>query len=144
MSSTGFDIKQEAAAAAVEDEGTLVHVEDRTGKPYFFTDAQGNEKPVTITVAGSNSRRYRRAEDAIRKRPLKPRKFNQEQIHEEAMEKAIACTVTWEGIYIDGTPVDPSRHNVGMLYKACPWVLNQVNAAIHDPELFTGSGSQQQ
>jgi hypothetical protein len=142
--SDGFDIQQQASSAQKEDDGTVVHVNGLDDKPMFYTAPDGAERPVTITVAGTLSRRYRRVESEIRKRPIKVKKLTGEVFHEDAVEKAVACTIAWEGFTFDGTPVDATRVNVLRLYQACPWVMEQVTDAMQDHTRFFGSASPQQ
>jgi hypothetical protein len=127
-----FDIQAERAATAVEDEGTVVVILDREGKPYGTDEA-----PVTITVAGRYSSRYRRAEAAINRRPVKHKKATHETYLDEAKEKVIACTISWTGFL----PAEMTRENLTALYEGCPWVLDQVAEAMNDSANFSRAGS---
>jgi hypothetical protein len=122
-----------ASVADREDEGTVVHVMDENGKP-LFEDGE----PVTITVAGSYSRIYRRVEEQIRKRPLR-KKLTSEVFYEDTMEKTIACTLAWQGFKADGKPFELTRPNAHALYDNCPWIYDQVVEAMNDHALFRGA-----
>lgn len=132
--SNGFVVGDKSVAER-EDEGTIVHVTDAHGKPLYY--GENNDKPVTIRVAGTYSKTYRRAEEAIRRRPFKPAKVTGEKFYEETMEKAIACTLAWEGFFDqDGKPVELNRHNVAAIYEQYPWVYDLVWEAMDDHSRF--------
>lgn len=142
--SKGFDIQAQAEQAKREDEGIVVHIHGVDEVPMYFTDHDGEEKPVTITMAGAHSQRYRDVENDLRKRRIKPKSLTSGQAFEDNMVKTVKCTLAWEGFHVDGTPIEPTEHNARMLYKRCPWVYDQVVEAMHDHAAFFGSGSQQQ
>lgn len=132
----GFIIEEQRAAAAAEDQGTVVHVQDRTGAPMWW--GEDDVEPVTITIAGRYSAKYRRAEENIRKRPIKRGKLTQDTFYEENTEKVVACTISWSG-FLDKqkNPLPMTRENLMALYQGCPWVLDQVSEAMNDPGNFT-------
>lgn len=135
----GFDIQAQKAAADQEDAGTVVHIHDLDGRPMYYG---GNEdKPVTITTAGIHSSRYRKVEAAQRRRPLKPRKLTPEAIREDAIERAAACALAWDGFFDGDVAVECNRHNVAEVYRACSWVLDQVAEAMDDHVRFSESSS---
>jgi hypothetical protein len=136
----GFDLSVEQKAAAVEDDGTVVPILDREGRPMYADEAE--KTPVTITVAGRYSAHYRRAEESIRKRPFKAKKLTSEVFYEDQVEKVVACTLAWEGFYADGKPFPLNRANAAALYQACPWVLDQVSEAMNDAANFSRGLSQ--
>jgi hypothetical protein len=133
----GIDLNAVKDVADRENEGTLIHLNDELGKPWYE-----GERKVTITVAGSYSRIFRKAEEAIRRRPLKAGKLTSEKFYDENMEKAIACTLAWEGFELDGKPADLSRANIAKLYTNCPWVYDQVWEAMNDHQLFFRNDSE--
>jgi hypothetical protein len=134
--SSGFDIEVQAAAANQEDNGTVVHIHGVDENPLFFKADSGEDKPVSITVTGVHSQRFRRIEAQHRKRKLKASRLTGETIYDENIEKVAACTVSWEGFFVNGTPVEMTPHNVKELYKRCPWVLEQVLEAMNDHARF--------
>lgn len=131
----GFDLSATAGVEQAHEAGVTVHVEDVNGKPLYI---DGDEsRPVVITVAGVYSRRYRRAEEEVNRRVARSRgKISGRQT---VIEKAAACTLRWDGIFDGGKPVDCTPESAERLYKAAPWVLDQVVAAQHDTEGFTGT-----
>lgn len=132
----GFDLSTAEQVASTEDEGTVVELLGPDEKPYLYKDANGEEKPVTITVAGAHSRRHRKAEEALRNRKLKPRQMTGQIFHEDNIEKVVACTLAWSGIADKGQPLELTRANVAMVYKRAPWILDQVQEAMNDHARF--------
>ena len=129
----GFDLSATAGVEQAQDAGVTVHVEDASGKALFIDGDEG--RPVTITVAGVYSRRYRRAEEEVSRRVAKSRgKISGRQA---VIEKAAACTLSWDGIFHHRKAVDCTAENAERLYRADPSVLDQVAAAQHDAEGFT-------
>lgn len=139
---TGFDISEQKELAKKEDEGITLHLEGVDGKPMFFRNSVGEVVPVTITVAGSNSDRFKDIENRIRKRKLKPRQLTGDTLHNDQIEKAAYCTLRWEGILDKGNPVRCDHANALALYKHLPFVLRQVIEAMDDHESFFSNGSQ--
>lgn len=140
---SGFDINQQAEKAKKEDEGTEVHIHGLDDLPMFYEE-DGEQKPVTITVAGAHSQTYRRIEDSMRRRKLKPKQLTGEAIFSDNIEKAAACTLDWQGFFVGEEVVQPTANNIKQLYKTCPWVYEQVFEAMHDHARFFGNGSTQQ
>jgi hypothetical protein len=141
----GFDIQQQQQVAEKEDVGIDVHVHGVDDLPMFYREddgsPEGKEKPVTITIVGAHSRRYRRMEEQLRKRKLRPRNLTGEAIYEDNLEKAVACTIGWQGFFAGEDIYPPSRDNIRRLYAECPWVYEQVLEAMHDHTRFFGNGS---
>jgi hypothetical protein len=144
----GFEIGAETEAARLENEGVVVPINGADEKPRYYKK-NGEVKPVTITVAGSHSDYYRRAEKAIRQRKLKPGKLTGQTFYDDNIEKVAACTLGWEGFFSreskDGplVPIEPTQHNIKEMYKRCTWVLEQVMEAMNDHASFFVKGSKQ-
>lgn len=136
-----FDIKEQVAAAQLEDEGTRVHLRGLDDELQYHK--KGDETvPTVIVVAGANSKRMRRAEEEIRRRKLRPGKLTSELIHNDTIEKAAACTISWEGIVMGGEPFPCNPANATQLYKLLPWVLDQVVEAQYEHNRFSQSSSE--
>jgi len=136
----GFDLEKQAEQAKLEDKGIDVHIHGVDEKPLFY-EKDGQQFPVIINVSGAHSSQYRRVEQALRRRKLKPKNFTGELIYEDTIEKAAACTNGWEGFFINGKPIDPTPHNIKEVYKRAPWVLDQVTEAMHDHQSFFSNSS---
>lgn len=139
---SGFDISKQAEVANQEDEGVFVHVNGLDDMPMYYEE-DGEEKPVGIYVAGSHSTRYRRIEDQLRKRKIKPRQLTGEAIYDDNVAKAVACTLSWQGFRQGDEVIPLTNQNAEHLYKTCPWVYDQVLEAMHDHKRFFKSGSTQ-
>ena len=131
----GFDIEGQQELARLEDEGVDVHVESASGLPMFYETPEGL-KPVTWRVTGTNSTRYRKAEEAQRRRKIKSAKLTGEKLHEDQVDKVVACSISFSGFTSRGQNVEFSPHNAKMILKACPWVLDQLIEAMGDHERF--------
>lgn len=131
-----FDITKQAKAGEVEDEGTFVHIHGLDDLPMYFKDEQGEEQPVGITVTGAHSTKFRQVEAALRKRKLRPRDLTGERLMEDNIERVARCTLSWQGFSISGEMVRMTFDNAKELYRACPWVLEQVSEAMQDHSRF--------
>lgn len=136
----GFDIAAQVEQASVEDEGVEIHIHGVDDRPLFFK--RGSELlPVTITVAGAHSARAREADALSRKRKLKASNLTGESLHDDTVRKTAYCTLRWQGFTDRGKEVPLSEHNAAMIYKRCPWVLNQVIEGMNDHDRFFKNGS---
>lgn len=132
----GFDIGAMKQATAKEDEGVEVHIHDAAESPMYYKDADGKEQPVVIVVAGAHSKRHRDAETAIRRRKLRPKSLTSETFYQDGIEKAAACTISWKGFFDGDVEVQCTSTNAAELYRALPWLLDQVTEAMHDHARF--------
>jgi hypothetical protein len=123
-----------------EDEGAVVEIRDPAGEKMYQDDAQS--KPVVITVAGTYSARYRRAADVNRDRMLKQRRnqLDGDQLNQQSLELVAACILSWDGFTadIDGAeqPYPLTKANAVALLAECPWIREQVEAAMNDHASF--------
>lgn len=142
--SEGFDIATQQEQAKEEDAGITIEIQGVDELPVTYTNLETNEvMPVTITVAGAHSSIMRRVESAIRRRKLKPRQITGEGIFDDNIEKAVACTLDWQGFLNDGEEIEMTPKNIRILYTRCPWVYEQVLEAMHDHARFFGTASPQ-
>jgi hypothetical protein len=119
-----------------EEAGTLVHLKDESGEKQYF-DKNGVQAPVTIKVAGTYSKRYRRATDANRDRLLKRRSIDGDQVNEQALATIAACIIEWDGLTAAGQPFPFSKENAMVLLDTCPWIREQVETAMNDHAVFS-------
>lgn len=54
----------------------------------------------------------------------------------ENVELLVQCTVGWRNMVFEGQELSFSQENVRKIYKARPWVVKQVDAAVGNMELF--------
>lgn len=133
-----MDVTQAATTAEREDAGIVVHVEEAD-----HTLAQENGKPVTITVAGTYSTRYRKAFEAQRRRIFGRvrRRPDADDAYRQALELVAACVISWEGFTNNGQPYPCTPANAVALFEQAPWILRQVEDAMEDHERFFRPGS---
>ena len=134
----GLNIAAAKDVAAHEDEGQVVKLMDHDGEPLLYG---ADDKPVTVTVAGSYSTRYRRAVDKQRRQMLKrPRsKVSAEELFENTIEIEAACVLAWEGIVDGDAVVECNPENAAMMLSTVPWFREQVQVAIEDHAGFFGN-----
>jgi hypothetical protein len=140
--SGGFDITAAKPVTALEDEGQTIEIRDINGEPMTWKDDAGTEYPVTVTVAGSYSTRYRRAQEAQVTRAMKRRNPNLtgEALGKQRLEVEAACVLAWSGFFSKGKPWPCERENVITVLEAAPWIREQIAAAIEDHAgFFKGS-----
>jgi hypothetical protein len=140
----GFNVKTAPDLSKLEDEGIWVELIDPEGEEMVWWEDDGEEHPVRILMAGSYSRRYRRAYEAQTTRAVNSRramKVTGGLIASQRRELAAACTLKWEGIH-DGTGViECNRENALALYTEHLWVLEQVEQAMNDHAGFSKKDS---
>jgi hypothetical protein len=138
-----MDISRGKAVVSREDEGMVLHIRDETGEKAYQADGA---TPVTITVVGSYSSRYRKAMEVNRERAVRiRRKLDEEdmvdEIDRQGMELLASCVVGWDGFTADGKPVPFSKENTITILTELPWVREQVNEAIVNHAGFTKRAS---
>lgn len=92
---------------------------------------QADGTPITITLAGTDSDRFRKAErekanrrlNATTRKPLDVDTFKADGI-----DLLVACTITWSGIKVAGELLDCTPANAARVYKEFPWIKEQVDA----------------
>jgi len=109
----------------------------------FYYDEDQVAYPVTITVSGSQSSHMRRAEEALRKRKISRRSLTAEQIYEDAISKAVACTHGWDGFLDDeGEKIPFTKDGIREIYKNFDWVYEQAVEAMNDHARFFSNESE--
>ena len=128
--SKGIDIATTGDVTAREDEGTAVHICDESGQAATYD----NDRPVTIRVAGSYSKAYRRRAEAQTQRMFKRRQgtLNAEQWQQNRIELVAACVMSWEGFVNNGQPFPCTKENAVLMLTRAPWILTQLEEAQAD------------
>lgn len=127
-----------ASLTAVDDDGAVLHLRHPvTGAPLFDGD-----KPVTITLAGKDSQRYRTAQRVNANRYIRQgRKITPtvESFEADMTEVLAACTVAWTCIDLDGDAVPATKEGARKVYTdpRCAWMREQVDAFIDDRANFS-------
>lgn len=87
-------------------------------------------EPVTVTIAGRDSRRYRRAERAmIQRRLANPDVEMTDEVVEQERARILAdCVVSWSGVTLEGAELECTADNAQMMFIRFPWLADQVDA----------------
>lgn len=112
-----MEIRQLGLDAATAEEGHTFTVLKRNKEPLLAAD--GSE--VTLTVVGKESKRYRKAQDAITQRNLRRQrsdKLTAQELWKRRLELAAACIIGWHGLEADGVPAELTRENVTMALES--------------------------
>lgn len=130
------DIK---ALVAKDDEGAVIPIYQKDGEPYMAADGK---TPATITVVGSESKKYKAAKHAQYRRMQKRVKRGSgdatpEEIERDAIELVAAAVVGFDGWEDDGKPLVFTPENVKLLL-GFDHILDQVQAGIHRHASFFG------
>lgn len=145
--------KRETARA-----GQAAHETGFTFEPRY---PDGSGIGAKITVRGPDSaavralvrRQLQVAQDRdaqARKSRRDPEPPTIEQIEAEAVDLAVAYTITWDGFEDAGVPMEPTEANLRQIYREAPWIRRQVIAEAQDlgnfvrPPLPTSSGTPEQ
>lgn len=98
--------------------------------------------PIFIMLLGADSPEYRAAQhkgqsQAIRKAQSKGRTIDFDDIEERGIEVLAACTRAWRtgdapAIKLHGEELICNKANATKLYKAMPWIKEQVDKFVSD------------
>lgn len=101
---------------------------------------------ITIKILGKDSDTFRKISHAQAKKRMD--RFSKggfrntgfiqspEEIEQNGIELLAACTVGWDGIILDGKPLDFSKDNAKELYTRFPWIKEQIDVAVGDRANF--------
>jgi len=133
------DISNASTVTDREDDGIVVELNDEKNEPAFGPDGKTR---VTVTVAGTYSKRYRLAQVANRK-TLRKRRFavDDDTVDDLARAQTAACIIAWDGFMKDGQPYPLTRENALYVLLHMPWVREQIENAMTDHEAFFSKGS---
>lgn len=118
------------------DQGVVMEVRHPdTGAVLLDPDT---DQPLTITLAGEDSARHRRAQHLISNRRLKQgiSKIKVEELEASQLELLAECTLAWSGIGLDGETLTCSRSNALRVYERTRWLADQVSDFIKDRSHF--------
>ena len=122
------------------DEGAVMTLYHPVNGEPIIDDTTG--QPWTITLAGQDSERFRKATQANTNRRLsmrrgRPGQITAQELDNEALELLVACTLSWSGITLELQPLAFEPNNVRKVYRDFPWVREQVDAFIGDRANFS-------
>lgn len=124
-----MDIGNNKTIAEQEDEGVVVEVRNAAGEV---------EEGVTITVVGTYSNTYRKAQAANRDRMMKQRRgaLDGEAIEQQALDTIARCIKSWAGFTSGKVNFPYTRENAVALLTSAPWTREQVEEAMNDHAAF--------
>lgn len=109
----------------------------------IYHPGTNEELGIKITVLGQDSDEFVKLSRAqIKKRRDKLIKSGfradipVDEIERDDTKLLAAMTKSWEGVIIDGKPIDCNMDNVIMVYERWPWLREQVDKAIGDRANF--------
>ncbi|MGA4552381.1 hypothetical protein [Methylorubrum aminovorans] len=96
-----------------------------------------DDKPITITLASSDSERVRRVTRRATNRRLQQARGGRATVTAEALEAEglnalIAATIAWDGIALSDGPLPLSDDNARRVYTELPWLREQAQSFIDD------------
>lgn len=106
-----------------------------------------DKKPLTITLAGDDSERVRKAQRAATNRRLAMQgrrsgnKLTAEELEADGIDVLAAATVAWTGIVLDGQPLDCTPANAKTVYARLPWIREQAETFTADRANFLRASS---
>jgi hypothetical protein len=129
------------AAIKSSEDGAVLHLKDMAGKLAYAEDGS----PVTIRLAGTDSARWRKANDKIGndrlERARSGTKASIEELGEENALLVASVTLGWSGIVVDGKPWDFTVDNAKKLYLTAAFVYEQVNDFVGKRANFSPASS---
>jgi len=121
-----------------DEEGAAVPIFQRGGDPYLAADGT----PATITVLGSESKKYKAGKRAATKKMLRSygSHVEPEDVERNAISLAAAAVIDWHGWEANGQPVPCTPENVKVLLSR-DHILTQVQLGIDRHSSFFAKAS---
>jgi len=134
-----MDISKIQAEVAKDETGVVVPINQKSGDPYLAA----NGTPATVTVVGSESKKYRAARDSISRKMLRGRRTRLEpaDLTNNRVEMAAAAVTDWHGWEAGGKPAPCTPENVKALLMAADHILEQVESGISEHADFFANSS---
>ncbi len=131
-----MDIDGLAKIAAKDEEGVVVTIYQSDGEPYKASD----DTPATVTVVGTESKRYRDAKLAHQRKLFKRaraggREMTPEEANLDAQKLTAAAVIEWHGWEDGGKALPCTPENVLKILK---WshIYDQVQSGIAGHAVF--------
>lgn len=131
-----FDLAKFDTRAGAE-EGAILHLRDLAGELLYDDE----NKPVTIRMAGADSRRHERARRLIQDRRMRSaqrgsRTVSSEELDEDALTLLAACAIEWSGFVLDGQPIECDEKTARQVFERFPDIRDQADRFIADRANF--------
>lgn len=132
------DIKEVEQQIANDEEGAVVPIFQKNGDPYLAADGS----QASVTVVGSESKRYRLARDNATRKMMRRRmsKLEPDDLRKLRVEQASAGVIAWHGWEKDGKPFPCEPASVELLCRA-DHILEQIEEGIQKHADFFGKPS---
>ena len=133
-----MDLSTLDTSATAEAGAAMEVVHPTTGAALLQDDGA----PITVTLAGEDSDRYRKAERRASNRRLATAasgrrvRATAEALESDRLDLLVACTIDWDGIGFDGGEKACTPDNVRAAYQKLPWLREQAEAFIMDRANF--------
>lgn len=103
--------------------------------------AAEDEEPIVLILRGIDSGAYRSVRRELVKRRQEASQRNKgvlplEIMETESLDTVLACLIGWEGIVLDGTPVEFSSTNARRVLVRLPWLVEQAEGFVHERANF--------
>jgi len=122
-----MDVKDLDKLVAADEEGVTITIYQKTGAPYLAAD--GTES--TMTVLGSESKKYKAAQRQVTDRIVKRRRatVNVDDLERNAVFLAASAVIDWHGWESGAKTLPCTPENVQMLLRVVH-IREQVEEAI--------------
>lgn len=134
-----MDIKKLQAEAAKDENAVTIPINQKGGEPYV-SEIDGSQS--TVSVLGSESKKYRAARDAISRKVLRRtgRRLEPADILQNRIDLAASVITDWHGWEVDGKPAPCTPENV-RAFLAIDHILEQVETGINEHADFFANSS---
>ena len=108
----------------------------------IFHPATRADTGIVFKLAGIDSDVYQKASREAQRRRLQvlarggQMKLTPEELEAESLALLVSCVLGWDGVESEGAALPCTAENVKKVFEACPWIKDQVDAAIGDRALF--------
>lgn len=116
----------------------LISPADKTGTGIFITVLGKDSDVFREAIREQSDADNRRAAD-LRSRGLPPAVVSSAQRDANDTDLLVVATVSWEGMVLNGQPVEFNPANVKMIYTRFHWMRKQVDDHIGDVASFMTS-----
>ncbi len=122
---------------AQAEAGAILELKDPAGEP----DLKPDGMPVTITLAGTESKAWKKARNIVGNKYIQSTSRNQKQrSFEDGLDdiafQLAAVTLAWDGIMLDGQVIECTQANAKRVYLESDTIREQVDLFVGDRKNF--------
>lgn len=128
-----------SAFSSASEDGATLHLKGPDGALLHQDDGS----PITIKLAGNDSKRWRGCMDRVGDSRLKkvvpgrPSNYTMAEQRDDACTLLASVTLSWQGIIVDGTPMECTAENAKKLYQRFNWIREQVDEFVGERRNFS-------